>query len=190
MSFNNGSRQNEKFNQELIERFDAEPLFYNENHFEVAVVSNVVFPENYGELFARQLKPCQEADGDCKFEDRFEEVPIVECSAEKLAEISEYWIKTKGVINGQLFADSSQCLDLENLYIAGEPNTNSEASLIVSYWIKDALRNDEHADYNDAYFKKLDEMELMLHVSFNQVDMSTGGFNRVIRGIDMNRDSP
>ena len=114
-----------------------------------------------------------------------DEVSLVECSVEKRAEILEYWIKTKGEIEGQLFADSARCLDLESQYIAGEPCTNSEASLIVGYWTKGALIDDENADYNYAYHQKYENMERFLHVTFNQVDMSTGGFRRVIRGIDI-----
>ena len=111
-------------------------------------MANAVLPEDYGEFFARQLKPCYKADGDCTFEDRMEEVPLVECSAEKQAEISDYWIKTRGEIEGQQFADNARCLDLESIYISGEPSTNSEASLIVAYWAKSALKDDENANYN------------------------------------------
>ena len=40
IAYNDGSRQNEKFNQELIDRFDAEPTFFSDNQFEIAVLTD------------------------------------------------------------------------------------------------------------------------------------------------------
>ena len=52
IAYNDGSRQNEKFNQELIERSDIEPQYFSENHFEIAVVTNRPIPEEMGRIVA------------------------------------------------------------------------------------------------------------------------------------------
>ena len=75
---------------------------------------------------------------------------------------------------------------MEDVYLAGEPNTNSEASLIVGVERNsthptdpDDLGYDEDLQFDDSIVK------LMLHVAFDQVDMRTGGFSRVIRPIEL-----
>ena len=62
----------------------------------------------------------------CKtFEEITDEIPIEKCSSEKLEEMTAYWIKTKGELLGMKYAGNAQCINMEGIYLAGEPHTNS-----------------------------------------------------------------
>ena len=65
--------------------------------------------------------PCNKQDIECGLEDFYgEPVLLKKCASEKYAENLEYYTKFAGK-RGQKFADNSYCLDMEGLYIAGEP---------------------------------------------------------------------
>ena len=71
---------------------------------------------------------------------------------------------------------------MESLYIAGEPGTNSEASLVISFeWSSDLIREDGHPDFNSHVLEIYSHSYPMLHVTLNQVDMKEGSFSRFIR---------
>ena len=56
-----------------------------------------------------------------------------------------------GLDVGQTYTDNLVCLDIEKFYISGEPSTNSEASLVVSWeWNLVFIRSDEHPDFNET----------------------------------------
>ena len=52
IAFNNGSKQNEKFNQELVELNDIRPQYFSENHFEIAISTLVPITEEMGKPVA------------------------------------------------------------------------------------------------------------------------------------------
>ena len=150
IAYNDGSRQNEKFNQETIDRFDVEPRFFSDHQFEIAVLT--IDPDAYkvGKFVAWQFKPCENEDEECEeFEELVDEVPIESCSDEKLAEITEYWRKIKGQEKGNRYADSALCLNMEGVYLAGEPDTSSDASLLIGFEARYEIFDEEHPDYDE-----------------------------------------
>ena len=77
---------------------------------------------------------------------------------------------------------------MEGLYIAGEPGTNSEASLVVSWeWNPALIRSDDDPDFVDIsdLLEQTNKAEAMVHISFNQVNMKKGSFSPVIKVLDM-----
>ena len=52
MAFNDGSKQEEKFNSELIERIDIGPQYFSENKFEIAFLTIKEIPEEIGRVVA------------------------------------------------------------------------------------------------------------------------------------------
>ena len=70
----------------------------------------------------------------------------------------------------QKYTDNLVCLDIENFYISGEPATNSEASVVVSWeWNPEIPRSDEHPDYNETQLNVFRTLDARIHVTFNQV---------------------
>ena len=60
-----------------------------------------------------------------------------------------------GKDTGQNYADNSYCLDMEGLYLAGEPTANIEASLAIGFLPHpDIILDGKHPDfdYEKAYF--------------------------------------
>ena len=55
------------------------------------------------------------------------------CSSEKQAEKLEYYTKKEGNYTGPLYAENSYCLDMAGLYLAGEPISIVEASLVIGF---------------------------------------------------------
>ena len=47
-----GSKQNEKVNEETIDRMDKGPYYFSENHMEIAVVTSRPIPEEIGRIVA------------------------------------------------------------------------------------------------------------------------------------------
>ena len=45
----------------------------------------------------------------------------------------EYWTKKWGEEDATVMAKNILCLDLEDIYIAGEPAAGTEASLIIAF---------------------------------------------------------
>ena len=77
IAFSDGSKQNEKFNQELIDRFDVEPLFFSDHQFEIAVLTDDPIAYKIGKFVAWQFKPCDNENGQCEeFKELVDEVPI------------------------------------------------------------------------------------------------------------------
>ena len=71
---------------------------------------------------------------------------------------------------------------MEALYIAGDSDTNSEASLVIAFEKHPNIVTDkEHPDYNEDLDKYYYSSIPVIHVNFNQVDMKTGTFQRVTR---------
>ena len=77
--------------------------------------------------------------------------------------MTAYWIKTKGELLGMKYAGNAQCINMEGIYLAGEPHTNSQASLIIGFEHFQDTSMEEKAlhDLIDSYFN------FLLHVSFN-----------------------
>ena len=70
----------------------------------------------------------------------------------------------------QKYTDNLVCLDIENFYISGEPATNSEASVVVSWeWNPELIRSDEHPDFDETKLYEFKEVNVRMHVTFNQV---------------------
>ena len=135
-AFQNGSKLNQSFNKEVIDRFTADSHYFSNNGFEIAVLTDVAITEEMGRTVAYQIQPCQENNGDCELGTRIrggEGVPFSNCTSEKLDDIRKYWVKTKGEAEGLMFANNALCLDMEDFYLTGEPETNSEASFVVNF---------------------------------------------------------
>ena len=102
---------------------------------EIAVFTLYPIAEEMGKIVAYQSAPCQSASGACKRDPLARlasEVPVKRCTSQKQEEIEEQANKKWGRI-GTSLAVNAVCLDLEDIYIAGEPNTRSEASLIIAF---------------------------------------------------------
>ena len=65
-------------------------------------------------------------------------------------------MRTRGEEEGLEYANNALCLDMENFYIAGEPRTNFEASVIIDFEYTERyerlarIRNDND---EDDYYK-------------------------------------
>ena len=120
-----GSKRNENFNQEFIDRFDMEPQYFSENRFEVAVLTKRPIPEDTGKIVAHQIIPCEKEGGNCSDEDRVgAAVPLSNCSSETQSIIDEQWTKRWGEEEGQLYARNAVCLNMADFYLTGDPETN------------------------------------------------------------------
>ena len=183
ISFNNGSKQNEKFNSEHVRRFETGPQYFSENQFEIAIVTNKPVPEEMGRVVAYQYGPCQKEDGNCKsWQDRVRAVPFESCNEERQGEIRDHWIKVEGSDRGQKYTDNALCLDMNGTYLAGERMTNTEASLVIAFERHpDIITDPEASDYDEASATFFYKTFPAIHASYNQVDMKTGTFSRVIR---------
>ena len=182
--FMDGSKQSEKFNEETIDRNDIEPLYFSENSMEIAVLTSRPIPAAVGKIVAYQYAPCQSADGACEeFKDHLAaEVPIQKCSSKKQKDIEEYWTKRFGEIEGAKYASNAVCLDLEGIYIAGEPATNSEASLIIAFnRHPDIVTDRDQPDYDSELDQFYEKSLPYVHVDFSQVDMKKGTLERVTK---------
>ena len=108
-----------------------------------------------GRIVAYQTLPCKKQDNDCAWEDFFGEPIIVKkCTSEKQAENLEYFTKKEGK-EGQKLADNSYCLDMEGLYLAGEPMSNQESSLVIGFEPHPDIvtdRNDPDYDFDKVYY--------------------------------------
>ena len=77
------------------------------------------------------------------------------CTSEKQAENLEYFTKHRGNEDGQKYADNSHCLEMDGLYLAGEPNSNNESSLVIGFEPHpDIITDWEHPDidWDKAYY--------------------------------------
>ena len=52
IAYNDGSKQNEKFNQELVELNDIGPQYFSDNHFEIAISTKIPITEEMGKSVA------------------------------------------------------------------------------------------------------------------------------------------
>ena len=74
---------------------------------------------------------------------------------------------------------------MQDMYISGEPGTITEASIMIGFVYHPDLITDWRIDgYDQSKLQFYSSTNPMIHVSFNQVDMRTGLFSRVIRVID------
>ena len=67
----------------------------------------------------------------------------------------EYFTKHRGNEDGQKYADNSHCLEMDGLYLAGEPNSNNESSLVIGFEPHpDIILDENHPDfdYDKAYY--------------------------------------
>ena len=133
-----------------------------------------------GKLVAYQMLPCKKQDNDCAWEDFFGEPIIVKkCTSEKQAENLEYYTKQEGK-EGQKLADNAYCLDMEGLYLAGEPMSNQEASLVIGFERHpDMITDKEDPDYDFDKASYYYYSYPALKVTFNQVDMELGALKKV-----------
>ena len=77
------------------------------------------------------------------------------CTGEKQKEKLEYFTKLGKNDLGQRYADNSYCLDMEGLYLAGEPPSFNEASLVIGFEPHpDIIFDAKHPDYDEdkAYY--------------------------------------
>ena len=73
---------------------------------------------------------------------------------------------------------------MNDLYLAGEPHTNSEASLVISFdW--NYPTSEEHPDYDEELHVKYNtlysESEAILHLTFKQVNIKSGTLESITK---------
>ena len=99
IQFNDGSKQNEKFNEKPIDRSSADPIPFQNDLFEVALMTLYPVPQDVGKLVAYQLEPSSVDPSSCKLEScsdqewdaRTRALEVTECKDVKKKEIFEYW---------------------------------------------------------------------------------------------------
>ena len=70
---------------------------------------------------------------------------------------------------------------MEKLYIAGEKETKSEASLVLGYEYGPNVQFDQtQSDYN-ADYHSIFNSDPLFHISFKQADMETGTLSQVTK---------
>ena len=71
---------------------------------------------------------------------------------------------------------------MEAFYITGDPEKNSEGSLVIGFEKHpDIVTWPKHADYDKDLDDYIIDSAPTIHINFNQVDMKTGTFQRVTR---------
>ena len=84
-AFVDGSKQNEKVNEETIDRFNIGPQYFSENRMEIALLSRKPIPEETGKIVAYQYEPCR--NNDICVHDPLarltSEVPMQKCTSKK-----------------------------------------------------------------------------------------------------------
>ena len=185
IAFNDGSKQNEKFNQEMVELNDIGPQHFSENHFEIAISTDIPITEEMGKSVAYQLLPCRKEGADCGFYERFSEpVPFQKCTEEKEYGIKEYMLKNFHKQNNERYGSNILCLDMRSFYLSGKPLKLSEGSLLINFQRNpDMITDANHPDFNSKLYKSFESAQPYLLVTLNQVDMKTGALSKVIRDI-------
>ena len=104
-----------------------------------------------GRIVAYQKLPCKKQDTDCAPEDFYSEpLALKKCTGEKYAENLEFYTKFHGKNEGGKLADNSYCLDMDGFYLAGEPTSINEASLVIGFERHpDIIIDYYHDDYDD-----------------------------------------
>ena len=75
---------------------------------------------------------------------------------------------------------------MDGFYISGEPDTITYAALKIGFLRRPEITQDwNDPNYDEAKLRYYDKSDPMLHVTFNQVDMDSGDFNRVTRVYDV-----
>ena len=103
-------------------------------------------------------------------------MPFKKCTGEKLNDITQYWIRSRGENFGQLFAENALCLDMEDLYLSGEPGTNSEASLVLRLKFNQnaSIFNEIDRDYQKEIDETIEKLytsigDPYIHLTFSQL---------------------
>ena len=65
IAFSNGSKQNEKFNQLLVELNEIGPQYFSDNRFEIAISTLIPITEEMGKSVAYQMTPCPKDGNNC-----------------------------------------------------------------------------------------------------------------------------
>ena len=88
-------------------------------------------------------------------------------------------------------ASNARCLDLTDIHIAGEPATETEASLIIAF-IKhpDIVTDPNQLGYDYGKDQFLAESEFHVQVDFSQVDMKKGTLERVTKTFQLQEIEP
>ena len=73
------------------------------------------------------------------------------CTSVKQAELLEFFIKLGGKDFGQQNAKNSYCLDMDNLYLAGEKSSTYEASIVIGFEPHPDIISEEKHRGSDKY---------------------------------------
>ena len=111
-------------------------------------------------------------DGNCAYNERKREVALTLCSLDKQEEIKEYLGRTKGELNQSRFGDKALCADMDDFYITGEPDTYSEASLIIDFQYNPEIDQDLAEQEEPSFLNKT-----AVYVKFDQINMKEGTFS-------------
>ena len=68
IKYSDGSKQNEKYNEEHVDRLTEEPSYFSDG-FEIAIVTKRPIPEDVGKLVAYQLEPCSLLENSTRCDD-------------------------------------------------------------------------------------------------------------------------
>ena len=194
-----GSKQKEKFNQETIDRYVSGPLYFSENHMEIAVLTYRPIPEEMGKVVAYQYTPCEHnfryeqmrtnAFNDTNCSNVYalhylSEVPVQDCTAEFLKELDEWVLKHEG--ETQMGWLNATCVFLNNTFIEGEPSSITEASLLVGFSKHpDIITDPDNLDYDEEKDMFFADSNPQIQVDFSQVDMKEGTLERVTKVFEM-----
>ena len=149
-------------------------------------------PEEIGKIVAYQYAPCKDYEGRDTFcwtnyLDHLTELPVRKCSNKKQIEVAENFSKKWGTAElSQYYAEQTYCVDLKDAYIAGEPTSASEASLIVAInYHPDIVIDPFQPGYDWKKANYFENSVLDVIVDFSQVNMKKGTLERVSKTFKM-----
>ena len=103
---------------------------------QVVVTSGFPLYPGFAEFVAYQKIPCTDINECRSSEVRSTPISLETCSEERQEDVRKYWAKKRDIYVAPEYADKALCLNLKDVYIGGEPQTNSEHSALIGIMIK------------------------------------------------------
>ena len=129
---------------------------------------------------AFQIQPCDKSQNCSEWDNHSLALPLLNCTREKQEELSDYWTPRRNETHAKFLAENAKCIDRKNAYIAGEPGTYSEASIVIGYEIHPNISTDENSpdyDIDKHYYYYYNNP--FLHITYNQLQIRSGTFQKV-----------
>ena len=114
---------------------------------QVVVTSKAPLLPGFAEFVAYQKIPCTDIDECRSNEVRQTPLSFETCSKERQEDVRKYWAKKRDIYEALYYADNALCLNLKDVYIGGEPQTNSEYSALIGLKIKRGVTEKELEDW-------------------------------------------